>query len=178
MSAIQSTARPTTTRPARRIEGIVPERKLLGTVLLAIGVVIALGFMSDAIDQYILVTVSAICLVAFALTREYGYAVPAGITGGLGTAVLLIANTVFAAPYTPAVFFLSLAGGFAAIWLLGLAADPQERHPWPLVPAAILGSLGLAFASGQPDAISWVQVGVAALIIVAGVGLLVRGDHD
>ena len=74
-------------------------------------------------------------------------------------------------------FFLSIAGGFASVWLLGLLAAPQERHPWPLVPAAILGSIGLAFASGQPGALSWIQVAVAVVIIVAGAGMLLRRDH-
>jgi hypothetical protein len=75
------------------------------------------------------------------------------------------------------VLFLSIAGGFASVWILGLLADPQERHPWPLVPALILGSLGFALVSGQPGAISWIQVGVAALIVIAGASLLLRRDH-
>jgi hypothetical protein len=173
VSAIQSTA----TRPQRRVEGVVPERRLLGMVLVAIGVIVAAGFVSDAFDQYTLLAVSITCLVAFALSREYGYGVPAGITGGLGTATLLIATNTFAPQYTPAVFFLSMAGGFAAVWLLGLVAMPQERHPWPLVPATILGAMGLAFASGQPGAIQWIQVAVAAVIVIAGAGMLLRRDH-
>ncbi len=173
MTAIQSAS----SRPQRRVEGIVPERRLLGSVLLVIGVIIAAGFVSDQFDQYTLIAVSITCLVAFAVSREYGYAIPAGITGGLGTATLLIANSVFAPAYVPAVFFLSMAGGFLTVWLLGLGAVPQEKHPWPLVPATILGAFGLAFAAGQPDAIQWIQVAVAAVIIVAGAGLLLR-RHD
>jgi hypothetical protein len=172
MSAIQSTG----TRPQRRVEGVVPERRLLGAFLLVIGTIIATGLVSDQFSQYTLLAVSAASLVAFALSREYGYAIPAGITGGLGTAAYLIANGVFAAPYTPAVFFLSMAGGFLAIWLLGLIAVPQEKHPWPLVPATVLGAFGLAFAAGQPGAIQWIQVAIAAVIIVAGAGLLLRHD--
>jgi hypothetical protein len=175
MSAIQSTS----IRPQRRVEGIVPERRLLGTVLLVIGTIIAAGFVFAGVDQYTLPGVSLTCLVAFALSREYGYAIPAGITGGLGTAVLFITSATFAPVYTPAVLFLSVAGGFAAIWLLGLLAVPQEKHPWPLVPAAILGAFGLAFAAGQPGAIQWIQIAIAVVIILAGVGLLVRreGGH-
>ncbi len=172
MSAIQSTG----TRPQRRVEGVVPERRLLGAFLLVIGTIIATGLVSDQFSQYTLLAVSAASLVAFALSREYGYAIPAGITGGLGTAAYVIAHGVFAAPYTPAVFFLSMAGGFLAVWLLGLIAVPQEKHPWPLVPATVLGAFGLAFAAGQPGAIQWIQVAIAAVIIVAGAGLLLRHD--
>jgi hypothetical protein len=161
----------------RRVEGIVPERRLLGATLLVIGTIVAAGFVTDAVDQYTLLAISASLLVAFGLSREYGFAVPAGITGGLGSAVLFISAGTFGPAATAGVLFLSIAGGFASVWLLGLLAAPQERHPWPLVPAAILGSVGLAFASGQPGALSWIQVGVAALIIVAGAGMLLRRDH-
>jgi hypothetical protein len=174
-----TTIHPASTVRQRRVDGIVPERRLLGFVLLVVGVVVATGFVTDAFDQFTLLAVSATTLVAFALSREYGYAVVAGITGGVGTAVLLITSATFAAPYTAAVLFLSLASGFAAVWLLGLLAAPQARHPWPLVPASILGAIGLAVAAGQPGAIAWIQFAVAALIIVAGIGLLVRreGGH-
>lgn len=161
----------------RRVEGIVPERRLLGATLLVVGTIIAAGFVSDAVDQYTLLAISATCLVAFGLSREYGYAIPAGITGGLGIAVYSITAGTFGPAATSGVLFLSMAGGFASIWLLGLLAIPQERHPWPLIPAAILGSIGTAFAAGQPGALGWIQVAVAALIIVAGVGMLLRRDH-
>jgi hypothetical protein len=167
----------TTSPRVRRVEGIVPERRLLGTVLLIIGGIVAAGFVVDSVDQYTLVAISATLLVAFGLSREYGYAVPAGITGGLGTAVLFITAGTFGPAATPGVLFLSVAGGFASVWILGLLAVPQERHPWPLVPALILGSLGVALASGQPGAIGWIQVGVAALILLAGASLLLRRDH-
>ena len=162
----------------RRVEGVVPEGRLLGITLLIIGTIIAAGFVFDDLDRYTLLAVSVTCLVAFALSREYGFAIPAGITGGLGTAVLFITGGTFGPAATPGVLFLSVAGGFAAVWLLGLLAKPIERHPWPLVPAAILGSLGVAFAAGQPGAIAWVQVGIAAVIIVAGLGLVLRRSHE
>ncbi|MFL5778478.1 MAG: hypothetical protein ACJ761_06005 [Chloroflexota bacterium] len=171
MSAVQHT------HSARRVEGIVPERTLLGIVLVVVGTIIALGFVTDATDRYTLVSISATLLVAFALTREYGYAIPGGITGGIGAAILFITGQTFGPAMTPAVLFLSMAGGFLAVWLLGLTALPQERHPWPLVPATILGLLGTAFAAGQPGAIEWIQIGVAVAIILAGTGLVLRRDH-
>jgi hypothetical protein len=168
----------TTANRVRRVEGIVPERRLLGTVLLIVGIIAAIGFVTDGYEQYGLLAVSATTLVAFALSREYGYAVAAGITGGIGTGVLLIVSATFAAPYTPAVVLLSLASGFAAVWLLGLLAVPHTRHPWPLVPASILGSIGLALAAGQPGAIAWVQAAIAIVIVIAGVGLIVGREES
>ena len=161
----------------RRVEGIVPERRLLGATLLVIGAIIAAGFVSDAVDPYSLIAISGTLLIAFGLSREYGYAIPAGITGGLGTAVYLITAGTFGPAATASVLFLSIAGGFAAIWILGLLAVPQERHPWPLVPATILGAIGAAFATGQPGALTWIQMAVALVIVVAGAGMLLRRDH-
>jgi hypothetical protein len=170
-------ATPSTLPRHPRVEGIVPERRLLGTVLLIVGAILAAGFFFPAFDQFTLASISFTLLGAFGLTREYGYAIPAGITGGLGTAILAITAGTFGPAMTPAVFLLSFAGGFLTVWVLGLLASPRVVHPWPLVPATILGSLGLAFAAGQPGAVSWVQVGVATVIVLAGVGLL-RGHAE
>lgn len=172
------TASPDTSPRRPHVEGIVPERRLLGVVLLVIGGILTAGFVAPGLDQYVLVAISLTCLTGFALSREYGYAIPAGITGGLGTAMLVITSGTFGPAMVPAVFFSAFAGGFLAVWILGLLASPREIHPWPLVPATILGAFGLAFAAGQPGAISWIQIGVAAVVAMAGVGLVLRHEGD
>ena len=172
-----TTATPSTTSTRRpRVEGIVPERRLLGSVLLIIGGILATGFVVPDLDRFTLIAISVTLLAAFGLTREYGYAIPAGITGGLGTAILFITAGTFGPAATASVLFLSVAGGFAAVWLLGLLASPRIVHPWPLVPSAILGSFGFAFAAGQPGATTWVQIGVATFIVLAGLALILRRD--
>ncbi len=175
MSATHATS---STMPIRhpRVEGIVPERRLLGTVLVVIGAIMAIGFVIPDVDRFTLAAISLTLLAAFALTREYGYAIPAGITGGMGMAIVAITAGTFGPAMTPAVLFLSMAAGFLSVWVLGLMASPRVVHPWPLVPAVVLGSFGTAFAAGQPGAISWVQVAVATVIVLAGVGLLRRRD--
>ena len=163
----------TTPTRTRRVEGLVPEHAALGGTLLAIGAILIAGFAIPDVDRFTLLAVSAVLLVAFGVTREYGYAIPAGITGGLGTMVVL--TSAAANPATAgATFFLSMAGGFVAIWILGLVARPREVHPWPLVPATVLGLLGLALAAGQPGAISWLQAGIALAFVAGGALLLVR----
>jgi hypothetical protein len=166
-----------TTQPrSRRIEGVVPERSVLGATLLAIGSVVLAGFIVPDLERYTLLAISAILLLAFAVTREYGFAIPAGIIGGIGTMVYLVTSGTIDPTSVPAVVFLSIAGGFASIWLLGLAALPRTIHPWPLVPATVLGLLGFAFAARQPGAIDWIQAGIALTLVVAGLGLLLRHD--
>ena len=146
----------------------MPERRLLGIVLLIIGTIVAAGFILDSVDRYTLVAISATLLVAFGLSREYGYAVPAGITGGLGTAVLIISAGTFGPTATPAVLFLSIAGGFTAVWILGLLAVPHRSQYRGRSSRLILGSVGLAFASRSARRHQLDPGGVAAAIVIAG----------
>ena len=165
----------TATQPrTRRIEGVVPERTILGVTLAAIGAVVLTGFAVPDLERYTLLAVSAVLLVVFAFTREYAFAVPAGITGGVGTMVYLVTGGSVDPTMVPAAVFLSLAGGFASIWLLGLAALPRTIHPWPLVPALILGLLGSAFAARQPGVIEWIQAGIALALVLGGTALILR----
>jgi hypothetical protein len=158
---------------ARKVEGVVPERTILGVTLLAIGSVIFAGLVVPDLDRYTLLLVSAICLVAFAFTREYGFAVPAGITGGLGAMVLVTAVTTDPLVAGSA-FFLCLAGGFVSVWVLGLLALPRETHPWPLVPATALGIMGLAVVTKNPGAVDWLTAGIALALITGGLAMAVR----
>jgi hypothetical protein len=163
------------TRPrTRHIEGVIPERTILGVTLAAIGTIILTGFVFPAFERFSLLSISAVLLAAFAVTREYGFAVPAGITGGVGTMVYLVTSGSIDPASVTSVVFLSLAGGFAAIWPLGFLALPRTTHPWPLVPATILGLIGLAFATQQPGAIQWIQAGVALFLVAAGAALVLR----
>jgi hypothetical protein len=151
----------------RRVEGVVPERTVLGITLFGIGLVVLAGLFVGDLDRYTLILVSAICLGAFAFTREYGYAVPAGITGGIGSMVLVTSSIANDPLASGSAFFWCIAGGFAAVWLLGLLARPRETHPWPLVPATVLGFMGLAISSHNPSMVDWL-VGTIAVVLIAG----------
>ena len=164
----------TTQSRSRRIEGVIPERTILGVTLAAIGAIVLTGFAVPDFERYSLLVISAVLLAAFALTREYGFAIPAGITGGVGTMVYLVSSGSLDPSSTSSVVFFSMAGGFAAIWPLGLAALPRTVHPWPLIPATILGLIGVAFAARQPLAIDWIQAGIALFLIVAGAAMVLR----
>ena len=167
----------TATQPrTRRIEGVIPERTVLGVTLATIGAIVLAGFAFPEFERYSLLSISAVLLTAFALTREYGFAIPAGITGGVGTMVYLVTSGSIDPSSVTSVVFFSLAGGFAAIWPLGLAAQPRTVHPWPLIPATLLGLMGLAFAARQPMAIDWIQAGVALVLVVAGAAMVLRRE--
>jgi hypothetical protein len=158
----------------RKVEGVVPERTILGITLLAIGLVVIGGLFLPDLDRYTLVLVSAVCLGAFALTREYGYAIPAGITGGVGSMVLVTSSITNDPLLSGSAFFLCLAGGFVAVWILGLFALPRETHPWPLVPATVLGIMGLLVLTQNPAAFDWLKAGIAVALITGGLVMVVR----
>ena len=162
-----------TGRRERKVEGVVPQRTILGIALLAIGSVVFAGLMVPELDRYTLLLVSAISLVAFAFTREYGFAVPAGITGGLG-AMVLVTSVATDPLVAGSAFFLCLAGGFVAVWVLGMLALPRETHPWPLVPATVLGIMGLAVLTKTPGAVDWLTAGIAIALITGGLAMVVR----
>ena len=63
----------------------------------------------------------------------------------------------------------SLAVGFAIVWVLGLVARPAETHPWPLVPAALLGSIGVAAATDLPIIANVAMAGFALALVVVGI---------
>jgi hypothetical protein len=151
----------------RRVEGVLPERTVGGLVLVAIGLIIVASRLFSGFGDYVLLAVAITCLIAFVLTKEYGYAVAAGIVGGLGVGVILSATATD--PYDGVVFMLSLAGGFLAVWILGFFADPQERNPWPLVPAVILAAVGISIATDTPGLIDWLIIAVAVVLMIAGV---------
>ena len=150
----------------RHVEGILPDRTVGGLVLIAIGLIIVVSRLVPGTGEYVLLAVGVTCLVAFALTREYGWAVAAGIIGGLGVGVILSAEATD--PIDGAVFMLSVAGGFVAVWILGFFADPGERNAWPLIPAAILAAVGVSIATDAPGMIDWLIIVVAVVLVLAG----------
>jgi hypothetical protein len=163
-----STASPRSGAIVRR----APEGVISGLALVVIGLIVATGFIVADADRYTLVSIGLTALVAFALTREHAWAIAAGFTGGLGTAIVLIADPSMDPMIVPGVLFASVASGFVAIWLLGLVAVPRETHPWPLVPATVLGLLGAAFLAKQPGAFDWIQIGLAVVLTSVGVAVM------
>jgi hypothetical protein len=168
-----------TSQPADRkhhVEGILPERSVAGLVLIAIGVIIVLSRLVPGTGEYVLLAVGITCLIAFMLTREYGWAVAAGIICGLGVGVVL--STLFDDPSDGMVFMLSLAGGFAAVWILGFAADPPESNPWPLVPAVILAAVAISIITDTPGMVDGLITVVAVLLVLAGLRSFRRGRAE
>ena len=156
----------------KTFDGILPEKAVGGLVLVAIGIVIIAAQLIPGFGQYTLLAVGIVCLIAFALTREYGYAVATGITGGLGVGIVL--SSLASDPYDGVIFMSSFAAGFLAVWILGLGAKPRETNPWPLVPAAIFAAIAVTIVTES----SLLLQAVIAVAVVALIGGGLKAIYD
>lgn len=97
--------------------------------------------------------------------------IPAGVLFTLAIVVALpqtLHGTAVAA-----VLFLGLAATFGGLSLVPVRTAHQGRLTWPLIPAAALALLGVVFALQATAQLIPVDFAVPAVMIVAGVALLV-----
>jgi hypothetical protein len=142
-----------------------------GTILIGLGVLLLAGQLIPGAGRYVVLVVGLALLGGFVATRGYGFLVPGGIVTGIGVGILLSE----AYPSAGGLFPLSLAAGFASIWVLGALFQLREHHWWPLIPAAILATIGvvsLADQSGQFRDLSRLAWPIA--LVVIGVLIVVR----
>ncbi len=84
-------------------------------------------------------------LVAYALTRRYGFLVPGGILTGLGVGIIYESQM----HARGATVVLGLGLGFLGIYAVDAAARKTPRGWWPLIPGGVLTLIGLLQAAGQ-----------------------------
>jgi len=142
--------------------------RIAAVALIAIGALIILSPFAGQLGIYGPVAIGAFSLVAFVTTRQYGFAVASGVIGGAGAAIIFATSTPDVS-LGGAAFMGSLAVGFALVWILGLVARPSETHPWPLVPAALLGSIGVAAATDLPIIANVAMAAFALALVVLGI---------
>jgi hypothetical protein len=98
--------------------------------------------------------------------------IPCGVMLTLAVVVAL-PQELQGTPVT-AVLFLGLAATFGLLSLLPVRTPDQTgRMRWPLVPAAILGALGVVFALQATARLIAADFAVPAAMILAGIALLV-----
>ena len=144
-----------------------------GLILIAIGAVMLATYVVPDIGLYVVLGLGLVFVVAFAITRAYAFLVPAGILTGLGVGVSLTPY-VTQGMMTGALIVGSLAIGFAAIGVVAYLMHLEEAHPWPFIPAAILGVVAVFLAVGRPDALQVFSIGVAIAMIIGGAALMLR----
>lgn len=142
----------------------------LGIVLIVIGLAIAATWWVPDAGAYVPLAVGLGLLAMFVMTRNYGFAVPAGIVTGVGAGVAITATTD--AP--GGVFLLCLAAGFASVWVLGTFATPPQHSAWPLIPGAIIATVGLVSITDTVIDPSIAQGIIAGALIILGLAIILR----
>jgi hypothetical protein len=80
-------------------------------------------------------------------------------------------------PWAGAVMLLSIAAGFASIWVLGQLMRLPQNHPWPLVPASIIALVaGVQLADADVDGVLrwWPLIIIAFGVVIIGSALVRR----
>jgi hypothetical protein len=133
---------------------------LLGAILLAAEFLPGLG-----LEDFAVLAIGIVFLVAFLLQRQYGFLVPAGILTGLGLGI--VAEQWFGGDLT----VLGLGLGFIAIWVLDRLVTRASTW-WPLIPGGILVVVGITAAFpwlaplvGRLWPVAIVAVGVVLVVL-------------
>jgi hypothetical protein len=141
--------------------------RVLGLLLIAIGGALLLAITTDVGGELVVGALGAGFLVAYATTGAYGLLVPGAILTGLGTGIVIAEQ---GGPEEAVVLGLGL--GFLAIAVVDvLRGSPGGAWWWPLIPGAILTTVGASEMVGMRDLGRYV---VPAILILIGVGLLIR----
>jgi hypothetical protein len=146
-----------------------------GIVVIGIGLFLLLAQLVPDTGTWIPLIVGLVFLAAALYRREYGFLVPGGIISGVGVGVLL--EPALDEPWTGAVMLLSIAAGFASIWVLGQLMRLPQNHPWPLVPASIIALVaGVQLADADVDGVLrwWPLIIIAFGVVIIGSALVRR----
>jgi hypothetical protein len=140
-------------------------QRLAGILLVALGIALFVLFQVGVGPEAIPLLIGAGFLVAYAVTRSYGFLIPGGILTGLGTGIV-----VAAAGGSGGAPVLGLGIGFLTIAVIDrLVRGATPGFWWPLIPGGILTAVGLTATPGTRELMP--LVGPAALV-VAGLLLL------
>jgi hypothetical protein len=145
-----------------------PDR-LLGLVLIAIGAGLFVILQTGVGAEATVALIGGVLLIAYGVTRVYGFLVPGGILTGLGTGIVLQTR---GAP--DATVVLGLGAGFLAIAAIDVLVNGfAPARLWPLIPGGVLTLVGLAALPGAQTVLRlW------PLVLIAAGGWLILGRRS
>jgi hypothetical protein len=142
-----------------------------GLILIALGAFLFFVQATGVGAEAIVAVIGAGFLIAYGITRQYGFLVPGGILTGLGLGIVWETSTATAG----GVVLIGLGLGFVSIWLVDLVMKHTPVAWWPLIPGGILATIGVLVETGREGLLAeltWLWP--IALIVVGGILLVTQ----
>ena len=142
---------------------------ILGLLLIGLGLYFAFVQATGAGGEAIVALIGAGFLVAYAVTRTYGFLVPGSIMTGLGLGILWETEVGGAG----GVVVIGLGLGFVAIYVIDALVRRSQAMWWPLIPGGILALIGVVTETENEGALrdlAWIW---PAVLIALGAMLVI-----
>jgi len=148
---------------------MAPQR-VLGLIFVALGAMLIVIMTTNVGAEAIVAVIGAGFLFAYLATRSYGLLIPGGILTGLGAGII-----VSSLGFHGSSVVLGLGAGFLSIALIDqLAGNGRDGWWWPLIPGAILVTIGGSEFAGIRNLTQYV---LPAVFIGLGIVLLFGRSH-
>jgi hypothetical protein len=110
-------------------------------------------------------------LVAYTLTRQYGFLVPGGILSGAGAGVLAssLLNVLDGGPYV----VIGAGIGFLLIFCVDMLVSRRAMRWWPVIPGGLMVLIGAGSAAENEGVIKQLEIWSPLLLIAVGVLILI-----
>lgn len=128
---------------------------ILGLLLIGLGLFFAYVQATGSGGEAIVALIGAGFLVAYAVTRTYGFLVPGSIMTGLGLGILWETEVGGAG----GVVVIGLGLGFVAIYVIDAIVRRSRAMWWPLIPGGILAIVGVVTETeneGVLEDLAWI----------------------
>lgn len=143
-----------------------------GLILIALGVFLGIVQVTGVGAEAVVAVIGGAFLVAYALTRNYGFLVPGGILTGLGIGVILETR---AGSNADGVVVIGLGLGFLAIYVIDLLVRARQALWWPVIPGGILATIGVLVETEQGHWLEGTELmWPVALIVIGAIVLLAQ----
>jgi hypothetical protein len=139
-----------------------------GVVLIALGALFFVVQVTGVGQEAVVAVIGGAFLVAYAITRQYGFLVPGGIMTGLGVGIVLQNQ---ATAQEGGVVVIGLGAGFLSIYLIDLLVRQGSALWWPIIPGGILTAIGVLIEADQIEILN--QLDWAWPLVLIAIGVIV-----
>jgi hypothetical protein len=143
------------------------------TLLIVIGVFAFAAniWNSRYLSESIPLAIGIAFLVAYALTRRYGFLVPGGILSGAGAGVLAssLLNVLDGGPYV----VIGGGIGFLLIFCVDMLVSRQAMRWWPVIPGGLMVLIGAGSAGENQGFVRQLEIWSPLLLVAVGVLILI-----